>query len=121
MDEERRYGEAYSEEITYQLSQEGSEPGEYVLTMTIDEDYLSDKERKYPVTVDPTATWKGSSQIRDVYVISGTYANTNFYDSGTVVMPAGKNSTGIHETYVQFVNLKNTVGEKRHQRHLLRI
>lgn len=104
-------GEAYSEDITYDLS-EGEEDGSYILKMTVDSDYLNDSERKYPVTIDPTTTWTGSSQMRDVYVISGSYAGTNFYDSGTVVMPAGSNSTGIHETYIQFVNLQSQISGK---------
>ena len=92
-------GNAYSEEITYTLNPDEDVAGSYTMKMVVDEDYLNDIEREYPITIDPTTTWTGSTKIRDVYVISGTYANTNFYDSGTVVMPAGKNSTGIHETY----------------------
>ena len=77
--------------------------------MTVDRDYLDDEDRQYPVTIDPTATWKGSTQIRDAYVISGSYADTNFYSSSTKVMPAGKNGTGTHRTYIFFRNLLSEV------------
>ncbi len=104
-------GDAYSEDITYELSESG-EDGSYILKMTADSDYLNDSARKYPVSIDPAATWAGSSQMRDVYVISGRYAAVNFYDSGTTVMPAGSNSTGVHETYIQFVNLAGQLSGK---------
>lgn len=79
--------------------------------MTIEESYLTDPQRCYPVTIDPTNTWKGSSEVVDVYVISGsTYGNTNFYESSTKKMPAGKNDTGTHRTYIKFLNLKSVTG-----------
>ena len=77
--------------------------------MTVDRDYLDDEDRQYPVIIDPTATWKGTGQVTDAYVISGSYANTNFYSGSTKVMPAGKNGTGTHRTYIQFEHLKKTL------------
>ena len=62
-------GNAYSEAITYELKENAGREGEYVLTMTADETYLADPDRKYPVTIDPSTTWKGSSEIRDAYII----------------------------------------------------
>ena len=100
-------GNAYSEAITYELKENAGREGEYVLTMTADEAYLADPDRKYPVTIDPSTTWKGSSEIRDAYIISGSYKNTNFYESGTKVMPVGKNSTGWHRTLMRFTKLTN--------------
>ncbi|MFR2565199.1 MAG: DNRLRE domain-containing protein [Anaerovoracaceae bacterium] len=100
-------GSAYSEGITYDIEKESGST--YILTMTVDRDYLDDEDRQYPVTIDPTATWKGSTQIRDAYVISGSYADTNFYSSSTKVMPAGKNGTGTHRTYIFFRNLLSEV------------
>ncbi|MDY3010718.1 MAG: DNRLRE domain-containing protein, partial [Clostridiales Family XIII bacterium] len=102
-------GKAYSEAITYDLEPFGGE-GEYLLIMTIDEDYLSDPGRQYPVTIDPSNTWQGSAEVKDAYVISGSkYSNTNFYESGTKVMPAGKNSTGTHRTFIKFTDLTKIV------------
>ena len=109
-------GNAYSEKITYDLQEESAEKSEkhtYLLTMTVDETYLADKARQYPVTIDPSLTWSGDSKFKDAYVISGTkYGKMNFYDSGTVVMPAGQNSTGTYETYMQFTGLGSSLSGK---------
>lgn len=105
-------GNAYSQDITYTLSSDSNEEGRYRLIMTVDEEYLEDEERQYPVTIDPTTTWRGDDELRDVYVISGTYAGTNFYESGTKVMPVGVNSTGTHRTYIKPLNLKSEISGK---------
>lgn len=106
-------GQAHSTDITYELTKDGDAEGAYVLTMTVDMDYLNDESRQYPVTIDPTLTWTGSSQVKDVYVISGsTYGHMNFYESGTVVMPAGKNSQGTFETYMKFTDLGSSLSGK---------
>lgn len=49
-------GEAYSEDITYELEEVENREGEYIITMTVDEGYLNDESRKYPVMIDPTNT-----------------------------------------------------------------
>ncbi len=93
-------GKAYSEDITYDIEKLEGKNSRYLLTMTVDKDYLESEDRQYPVTIDPTTTWKGNDKLRDVYVISGSkYGDGNFYAEGTNVMPAGKNSTGVHRTY----------------------
>lgn len=100
-------GNAYSENIQYELDTVNADKGEYLLTMTVDEEYLNDSSRVYPITIDPTNTWRGDSEVKDVYVISGSkYGDTNFYESGTTKMPSGKNDTGTHRTYIKFINLK---------------
>ena len=101
-------GDAYSEEIKTDIEKKD---GKYILTLNIDDDYLKDSDRKYPVTIDPTLTWSGSSKLQDVYVINGSYANTNFYDSGVTKMAAGKGTQGIFRTYLRNPNLRaNFVG-----------
>lgn len=105
-------GNAYSEEIKYELEEDKSVKGRYIFRMILDSEYLNSKDRKYPVTIDPDLTWLGSSNVKDVYVISGTYKNTNFYSSGTTAMPVGKNSTGTHMTYVKFTDLKSKINGK---------
>lgn len=90
-------GNAYSEDITCDLEEKEGENGTYILTMRVNQNYLSDSKRTYPVTIDPTMTWKGNDSLRDVYVISGsTYGDINFYDSGVVAAMAGKTSKGIY-------------------------
>lgn len=100
-------GSAYSDDITYDIKK--AEGDRYILTMTVDRDYLDSSDRQYPVTIDPTTTWKGSSQVTDAYVISGSYASTVFYSGSTKVMAAGKNDTGTHRTYIQFEHIKKTL------------
>ena len=103
-------GEAFSTDITYDLEKVAYEDGLYILTMTIDEEYLSDEDRVYPVTVDPTVTWKGNDMIRDTYIVYGSgYAGTNFYDTSSTIMPVGTNTTGRHRTLFKILNLKSEI------------
>ena len=100
-------GEAYSTDITYTLEKVAFEEGVYILTMEIDEGYLLDEDIVYPVTVDPTVTWRGNDMIRDTYVIYGSgYAGTNFYETSNTKMPVGTNSTGRHRSLFKILNLK---------------
>ena len=101
-----------------EAEEEPEEPAEdlgdtYILTMTVSEAYLSDPQRQYPVTIDPSAEWKGNDKLRDVYVISGSsYKNKNYYKSGTIVMPAGKGDYGTYRTYIKFYDLASVVKGK---------
>ena len=94
-------GKAYSENLSYDIEPDGGEDS-YLLTLHLDEDYFQDKDRQYPVTIDPTVTWTGSTDFWDVYVINGSYKNTNFYDNGVTVMMAGKSKQGVCRTYLRF-------------------
>lgn len=100
-------GEAYSEEIGVTMEKKGD--GEYIVTYVIDEAYLHDEERVYPISIDPTATWKGDDEFKDVYVISGDYADINFYDSDVRLMVAGKGIDGTYRTYIKIPNIKGTL------------
>ena len=105
--------EAYSEDLSYSVK-EGEDDGEYVVELTVSRDYLDDEERIYPVTIDPTATWKGEDTFLDVYVVSGSvYGDINFYDSSTKVMPVGKDANSYtYRTYIKFPNLKANLDDK---------
>ena len=94
-------GKAYSEKLSYDIEPDGGEDS-YLLTLHLDEDYFQDKDRQYPVTIDPTVTWTGSTDFWDVYVINGSYKNTNFYDNGVTAMMAGKSKQGVCRTYLRF-------------------
>lgn len=103
-------GEAYSEELTSEIVKDEAEEGLYHVTITADQEYLNSPERKYPVTIDPSASWSGKSDIGDAYVLSGSkYKGINFYDSGVVVINAGKGSKGIYRTYMKFVDLTTKI------------
>lgn len=101
----------YSESITYDLETVSEEDGSYILTMTVDSDYLNSENTEYPVTIDPSYTWTGSSAIYDVYVLSGSsYAGMNFYNSSTTGMFAGRtNANGYERTYISFDGLAEKV------------
>lgn len=103
--------EHYSESITYDLEEVDQLKGTYLLTMTVDPSYLEDPDTVYPVTIDPSYTWTGSSAVYDVYVLSkSTYADMNFYDSSTTGMFAGRtNANGYERTYISFNGLADKV------------
>ena len=65
-------GEAYSEELTCDITKDETEEGLYHVTITADKGYLEDVQRKYPVTIDPSASWSGKSDIGDAYVLNGS-------------------------------------------------
>lgn len=104
-------GKAYSEKLFYDIEPDGEE-GSYLLTLHLDEDYFQDKDRQYPVTIDPTVTWTGSTDFWDVYVINGSYKDTNFYDSGITVMMAGKAKQGVYRTYLRFKDFTKKIEGK---------
>lgn len=104
---------AYSEDITYDIKLKEDSKDIYILTMTVDEDYLNSKDRQYPVKIDPTITWTGDSNIIDTYIINGSsYADTNFYDSGTTAFPVGVGSQGINRSLIKGKKLFSTVEGK---------
>ncbi|MFQ8934478.1 hypothetical protein, partial [Intestinibacter bartlettii] len=87
-------GKAYSDDITYDIEKSKYDDNKYILTMTLSQDYLNDKDRVYPVTVDPTVTWTGDSNLIDTYILSNSkYADMNFYNSGTTAFPIGYTSS----------------------------
>ncbi|WP_434799126.1 toxin C-terminal domain-containing protein [Terrisporobacter vanillatitrophus] len=104
---------AYSEDITYDIKLKEDSEDVYILTMTVDEDYLNSKDRQYPVKIDPTITWTGDSNIIDTYIISGSsYADVNFYNSGTTAFPVGTGSQGINRSLIKGKKLFSTVEGK---------
>lgn len=103
-------GEAYSEALTSEITADEEEEGLYHVTVTADQEYLETPERVYPVTIDPTATWTGKANVGDAYVLSGSkYKGTNFYDSGVIVINAGKGSKGVYRTYMKFTDLTKKI------------
>ena len=104
-------GESVSYAITQTIEKEEGSSDTYNITLAMDEDYLSNRARQYPVKVDPSLTWRTYSNLLSVYVASG-YKNTNFYDSGIKIFNAGKNSTGIYRTYMKFSELADKLKGK---------
>ena len=104
---------AYCDDITYDIKK-SDEQNKYILTMTLSEDYLNAKDRVYPVTVDPTITWTGESNFIDTYILSNeTYADMNFYDSGTTAFPIGYTTKmGTCRSLVRNLDFLDTVKGK---------
>ena len=105
---------AYSEDIRYEIEPDPSEEGKWLLRMIADKAYLESPARIYPVTIDPTITWTGKTNVKDAYVISGSkYQNTNFYKDSVKKMPAGRNSLGyMHRTFIAFNGIKSKLNGK---------
>ena len=101
-------GVAEYEVVSYDL-REISE-GSYIITLSADEAYLKDEERAYPVTLDPTVTYRGSSEIYDSYVKS-YYPNTNFYTSSTMLIPVGYGGEGFSRTYIKIPSVSSLSGK----------
>ena len=101
-------GDAYSENVVYTMQRRGNSDN-YLLTVTVDPDYLNAADRVYPVTIDPSITWNVGSGFREAYVNSGS-PNTNYYSSSYRVMPSGRGSSGNkYRTYLKFLNLRSTL------------
>ena|GEM_PF-761990 len=92
--------EAYSEEIHYELIKNEEKDNVYILTLVVDKDYLSSSDRVYPITIDPTATWTGSSTVLDSYVLKAqpTY---NYYTSSVTTFSVGTGTQGLFRTYMK--------------------
>lgn len=99
---------AYSTDVHYELAEA---EGGYILTVVVSEEYLNCTDRVYPVTIDPTVTFEGNDEVRDVYIKSG-YPNTNFYSSDTRLMPVGYGSELISRTLVKFPGLQSAISGK---------
>ena len=70
---------------------------EYVVTVEADSTWLNNSEREFPVVIDPT--WSApNSNIQDVYVINGTFANSPRLNSE---IRAGRNLTNIVRSYIK--------------------
>ena len=67
----------YSDEVSYRIL-ETEEAGQYLLAVVADENWFSERDRAFPVTIDPSLQ---SSVYGDTY-IDKTYPTTN-YDSAT--------------------------------------
>ena len=105
-------GKAYSENITYTLTDLGE--GKYTVDMTVSEEYLKDKHRVYPVTIDPTVTWTGTTYMYDTYVANNSYKNENFYSSSVTLLRAGMLPSGSATTrsLLHWPKIPSTVNDK---------
>ena len=109
--------ENYSEDICYELIKISDESednnkqknNKYVLRLVVDEEYLN--EAKYPVTIDPTVSWSGVSDLPDAYVLKAQ-ANTNFFGKDVTTFSVGKGKQGLFRTYFGTSKLKSAVKDR---------
>lgn len=105
---------AYSEDVYFELEQLKSEKenvNRYLLKVVADEKYLSDSRRQYPVTIDPSVTWSGVTNLPDVYVLNSK-PSTNYFSSGVKTFSVGKGSQGLFRSYIRAMKLSDTVKGK---------
>ena len=99
------YDESYefSDNIKTNLKKDGSE---YILTYTPNYKWLSDENRAYPVTIDPTIT---SINYKDVIVDTSVFSNTSTDYSSYTYLYAGaqSNRAKTMDSYIKFTQLPN--------------
>ena len=102
----------YSEEIHYELTEINEKEDDvhrYILKLVIDEKYL--ENATYPVAIDPTVTWNGTTDLPETYVLNSTKV-TNYFSSGVKTFSVGKGSQGVFRTYFRAKSLAKTVKDK---------
>lgn len=104
----------YSEDAHYELEQIACKKknlNKYILKIVVDENYLNDSKRVYPVTIDPSVTWNGTGDLPDVYVLKSS-GGTNYFSSGVKTFSVGKGSQGLFRSYFRATELKSKVNNK---------
>ncbi|MEY9867603.1 RHS repeat-associated protein [Peribacillus sp. B2I2] len=96
----------YSEKIEYSVIQEGNK--QYI-QVEIDEAFVKDPARVFPIIVDPTVNIGGTaSNTKDTYVMK-KYPTINYYNS-TDLRTGFTDSTGTTRSYIDFTNSLPNIG-----------
>ena len=94
---------AFSDEVETTLKKEGKE---YILTYAPDHEWLADKERAYPVTVDPTVSTKPyNDKVVDTSVLST--AALDLASNPYLYAGALGNRNCVVDAYINFTKLPN--------------
>ncbi|MCR5736444.1 MAG: DUF6531 domain-containing protein [Eubacterium sp.] len=103
----------YSENLTYELEElldeNNKEVHKYMLKLNVDTKYLD--EAKYPISIDPTVSWSGTTTLPEAYVLNNT-SSTNYFSSGVKTFSVGKGAQGVFRTYFRALDLAKTVDNK---------
>lgn len=78
--------------------------GRYILTVTVDKDFLEDPDTVYPVLIDPTATI-ASSNMQDTTVYSGAPDRQTYYSSSYNIVGNHGSSYGEGIAFMKMTNL----------------
>jgi len=105
---------SYSNDIEYTL--ERLEPGRYILSLIVCEEYLSSPSRVFPITVDPTITWRGtfasSAEGRGFtshWVRSGADADTVIGNTYSLPIGRGASTGRVHRSFMRGDNINATL------------
>ena len=79
-------------------------PGLYTLTVTVDEEFLTDPDTVYPVVVDPTITIS-NSYMQDTTVYSGHPDKQTYYSSSYNVVGYHGTTAGAGTAFIKATNL----------------
>lgn len=71
---------------------------EYLLTLVASEEWINNENRTFPVVIDPTVHYLSDSEINDVFVIDGLYADSPRVKNELRV---GRNLTNVTRTYIK--------------------
>jgi hypothetical protein len=89
--------EVYTEKVTTNLRQEGDD---WFIDISLDQQWLQDPSRQFPVTIDPTVNFQpNDSDVHDTFVADGD-PDKVFYNYPWLA--AGKNSYGVNLSYIWF-------------------
>lgn len=108
----------YSEQCAYEVKRTAKKKAHsetvytYRLSLTVDNGYLQDSERVYPVTVDPTFVWSESdpSKMASAYVCSSV-PNTRYTASNSNIMCVGmrEQSSSVCRSYINFKGITESL------------
>ena len=106
-------GEAYCDDITYQIVKNEENEDTYFINMVVSKEYLEDDSRVYPVTIDPTVSWCNLDYIKETYCANGSgYRDTNYSGSTIGSIGVGTGTQGICRSFIKFPSLKSTISNK---------
>lgn len=97
---------AYSRDIEYNLTGIEGKDDEYLLSLAVSAEYLGDAKRIYPVTIDPTVIWQGSTEV-DVACISEDYPASS-YNGIDTFMVSGSSSSST-DAYIKFKGIEDVL------------
>ena len=104
--------DAYSTDIEYELEKVKDKDDTYILKMIVSEEYLNDKDRKYPVIIDPDITWVGESDVIEA-IVNEAYPDYNYSNDFLDTMITGRKDDELFRSYFKFNGLESFLSGKQ--------
>ncbi|MDR7384785.1 DNRLRE domain-containing protein [Promicromonospora iranensis] len=98
-------GASVSEDVTYELEPSGE--GEWTLTVAPDMDWLTDEDRVWPVTVDPTIIISPTGNFSKDTMLLSEAPTTEYYASSR--LSVGRTGGGVARAMLAFPQLEDVV------------